>query len=153
MDNPLELYIHRENEDAVIPEVAYNGTSAAFDITATETVTIEAKSSAIIPNGLNIVILEDKPFYMTINLRSSLGFKQQLIPHHGIIDAGYTGPLSVLIHNLSDKDVVINKGDRYAQILLHRKISYKFIEVNDEEFNKIKESQQRGNNGFGSSGK
>lgn len=150
----LNIYVHKCVENAVIPEISYGGTSAAFDLTCTETTTIPARGSAVVPNGLNLVIDEgDKNYYMTLHLRSSMGFKKKLVPHCGIIDAGYTGDIAVLIHNLSDVDVTINEGERYAQVLVHKKPEFKLIEVGTDKFNDIENNQKRAKGGFGSSGK
>lgn len=150
----IKIYVHKEAKNAVVPTIAYNGLSAAFDLTCTKTTTIPSKGSAVVPNGLNLIIPEDTPnYYMTIHLRSSMGFKKKLVPHQGIIDAGYTGNIAVLIHNLSDEDVTIAEGDRYAQILVHEKPAFELVELNDELYESLKSNQERGDGGFGSSGK
>lgn len=151
--NKLKIYAHKMTEDAVIPEIQYNGTSAAFDLTCTETVEIPAKGCAVVKNGLNLLIDESEQYYMTIHLRSSIGFKKLCAPHQGIVDAGYTGEISVLVHNLGTQPVKIEKGDRYAQILVHKKPEFEIVEVDDIKFEELKSKQQRADGGFGSSGK
>ncbi len=47
----IAIYAHKADPRAVVPEVAYGGTSACFDITCIETTTIPAKGSAVVPNG------------------------------------------------------------------------------------------------------
>jgi len=84
--NPVNIYIHKNNPDAIIPQVAYGNTSACFDITCVETTIIHARSSAVVPNGLNISIDQSEPYWMQIQLRSSKGFKYELIPHYGTVD-------------------------------------------------------------------
>ena len=118
-----------------------------------ETTVIPARGSAIVPNGLNLVIDEQDPYWMQIQLRSSKGFKYELVPHSGVVDAGYCGDLGVKIYNLGDKDVIIEKGERYAQITVHRKPEYQLEEIDDIQFEALKAKQNRGTNGFGSSGK
>lgn len=149
----LEIYIHKEDPIATVPEIAYEGTSACFDITCTETTIIPGRGRAAVPNGLNLTIDKSHPFYMMIHLRSSKGFKLPLICHPGIIDAGYTGPLSVMIYNQSDTDVTIEKGERYAQISVHEKVPFRFELLSTPDFEKLKALQLRGDKGFGSSGK
>ena len=105
----VKIYAHKTHPDAVIPQVAYNSTSACFDLTCVEDTRIFAHSSAIVPNGLNLVIDQNSPYSMTISLRSSMRFKKELIPHYGKVDAGYTGNLSVKIYNVGDEDVWIKK--------------------------------------------
>ena len=151
--NMVKIYAYKEHPDAVIPEVAYGSTSACFDITCTETTTIPAQSSAVVPNGLRLVIPDSQKYWMQIQLRSSKGFKFSLIPHYGTVDAGYTGPLGVKVYNVGTEDVVIEKGERYAQIAVIPKPDYKIIEVSEEQFEYIKINQGRGDSGFGSTGK
>ncbi len=149
----VTIYAHKTHPDAVIPQIAYGNTSACFDITCVETTTIPAHSSAVVPNGLNLSIDQKDPFWMQIQLRSSKGFKYELIPHYGTVDAGYTGDLGIKVYNVGDKDVVIEKGERYAQVAVLSKPDYQVVELNDEEFNEFKQTQFRGDKGFGSSGK
>lgn len=147
----MNIYIHKVNPNATIPTCAYNGTSAAFDITCTEDTVIPAGKAAVVPNGLNVTIDHREPYYMIVYLRSSMGFKKDLICHPGVIDAGYTGDLGVKIYNLGDTDVMIKAGERYAQFVVHRKANVDFIEMDDEEFEGFSAEQVRGANGFGSS--
>ena len=147
------IYAHKKIPDAVIPEVAYGSTSACFDLTCTETTVIKAKSSAVVPNGLSLTISDSDSFWMQIQLRSSKGFKYNLIPHYGTVDAGYTGNLGVKIYNVGDTDVTIEKGERYAQVAVIEKPQYKIVELNDDQFQQLESQQSRGNKGHGSSGK
>ena len=149
----VTIYAHKTHPDAVIPQVAYNNTSACFDITCVETTVIPAKSSAVVPNGLNLTIDQHESFWMQIQLRSSKGFKHALIPHYGTVDAGYTGDLGVKVYNVGDVDVTIEKGERYAQIAVVEKPQYSIVEIEDNNWETFKKSQQRGDGGFGSSGK
>ena len=149
----VTIYAHKTDPKAVIPKVQYGDTSACFDITCTKTTIIPAKSTAVVPNGLNLTIHESERYWMQIQLRSSKGFKYDLIPHYGTVDAGYTGNLGVKIYNVGDTDVTIEEGERYAQIAVIKKPKYEIIELNDDEFEELKLSQMRGDKGFGSSGK
>lgn len=148
----LKIYAYKTQPDAVIPQIAYDKTSACFDITCTETTVIPAKGTAVVPNGLRLTIDDKDNYWMQIQLRSSKGFKYDLIPHYGTVDPGYTGDLGVKIYNLGNKDVVIEKGERYAQIAVIEIPKYEIVELNEEDFLKLKESQGRGDGGFGSSG-
>jgi dUTP pyrophosphatase len=149
----VTIYAHKTDPKAVIPKVQYGDTSACFDITCTKTTVIPAKGTAVVPNGLNLTIHESERYWMQIQLRSSKGFKYDLIPHYGKVDAGYTGNLGVKIYNVGDTDVTIEEGERYAQIAVIKKPKYEIIELNDDEFEELKLSQMRGDKGFGSSGK
>lgn len=148
----MQIYVHKTSPKAVTPTCAYNGTSAAFDITCTETTVIPAHGSAVVPNGLNLTIDHRQLYYMIVHLRSSTGFKKDLICHPGVIDAGYTGDLGIKIYNLGDEDVVIKEGDRYAQLTVHHKLTVEFTEMDDQLWQEFKSEQTRGDSGFGSSG-
>jgi dUTP pyrophosphatase len=149
----VQIFAYKEHPDAVIPTVAYGSTSACFDITCTETTLIPPGESAVVPNGLRLVINDSEKYWMQIQLRSSKGFKYSLIPHYGTVDAGYTGPLGVKVYNVGKQYVSIEKGERYAQIAVIPKPDYEIVEVNEEQFESIKANQGRGDSGFGSSGK
>lgn len=149
----VKIFAYKEHPDAVIPTVAYGSTSACFDITCTETTTIPAGESKVVPNGLRLIINDSEKYWMQIQLRSSKGFKYDLIPHYGTVDAGYTGPLGVKVYNVGKEDIVIEKGERYAQIAVIPKPDYEIVEISEEMFESIKENQGRGDSGFGSSGK
>jgi dUTP pyrophosphatase len=147
------IYAHKKHPDAVIPQVAYENSSACFDITCIEDTIIPARGKAVVPNGLNLTIDQSESYWMQIQLRSSKGFKEDLIPHYGTVDAGYTGDLGIKVYNLSDNDIIIKKGERYAQVAVIEKPKYKIIELQTEDFEKLKEGQLRGDKGFGSSDK
>lgn len=143
----------KDHPDAKEPRCAYNGTSAAFDIAAVETVEILPGNDAVVPVGVRFSIPEDQPYYMQIHLRSSLGFKKSLLLHPGIVDGGYTGDFGVKVMNHTKYPVTINKGEYFAQVVVHKKPQIFFEELNPSQWAKYEESQQRGSGGFGSSGK
>lgn len=143
----------KDHPDAKEPRCAYNGTSAAFDIAAVETVGILPGNDAVVPVGVRLSISEDQPYYMTVHMRSSFGFKKSLLNHIGIIDSSYTGDLGIKVMNHTKYPVTINKGEYFAQVLVHKKPQIFFEELNPSQWAKYEESQQRGSGGFGSSGK
>jgi dUTP pyrophosphatase len=149
----VTIYAHKTNPKAVIPQVAYGSTSACFDITCIETTVIPAGGSAVVPNGLNLTIDQHERYYMRIDLRSSMGFKKELLCHPGIVDPSYTGDLGVKIYNVGKEEVVIKGGERYAQISVVPIPISEIRELKDEEWESFKSKQIRGDKGFGSSGK
>lgn len=143
----------KDHPEAKEPRCAYNGTSAAFDLAAVETVTIHPNSEAVVPVGVRFSISEDQPYYMQIHLRSSFGFKKSLSNYIGTVDAGYTGDFGIKVMNYSNFPITINKGEYFAQVVVHKKPQIFFEELNPSQWAKYEESQQRGSGGFGSSGK
>lgn len=143
----------KDHPEAKEPRCAYNGTSAAFDLAAVETITIHPNSEAVVPVGVRFSISEDQPYYMQIHLRSSFGFKKSLSNYIGTVDAGYTGDFGIKVMNYSNFPITINKGEYFAQVVVHKKPQIFFEELNPSQWAKYEESQQRGSGGFGSSGK
>ena len=78
--------------------------------------------------------------------RSSIAVRG-LFTHAGVIDAGYIGEIKILFHNVNQTSVKIDKGDKIAQLVPKKVISFEI-----EEIDKLHQTQ-RGDNGFGSTGK
>jgi dUTP pyrophosphatase len=121
-------------------------TDAGYDIYAAEEAVLQPGRATIVRTG--IIIAAPPGFYYTIEGRSSL-WMQGIFPNRGIIDATYTGQVVVSMVNVTDKPFKVNLHDRIAQIILHRQYDANFVLV--DEFSKT--YNQRGEDGFGSSGK
>ena len=65
----------------------------------------------------------------------------------GTIDCGYTGSIRVTLFNTTHKDFVIHKGDKIAQLVI-QPCALPELELVDEL-----EETERGDNGFGSTGR
>ena len=86
-------------------------------------------------------------WWFRIEPRSGLGFKHNLQPHLGVIDNGYRGDLGVKLYNLGNKDYEVKPGDRIAQFVV-----YPLIQPVCSWADEV-ENTNRGDSGFGSSGK
>lgn len=84
--------------------------------------------------------------YMEIKQRSGLASKG-VFPVGGICDADYRGEVMVLLHNGSNQPYTVKDHDRIAQAICCHYNHLDFY-ISDE----LTETE-RGNNGFGSSGK
>ena len=118
--------------------------SAGYDFYSPIEICLKPGESAKIPTGIRCKI--DDGYVLQIYPRSSLGFKYQmcLLNTVGIIDSDYynadnEGHIIVGIINRGDKDLIINKGDRFVQ-----GIFYKYYLACEEENN----NERHG--GFGS---
>lgn len=149
----VTIKVLRTDESIPAPRVAYNGTSAAFDVAASETTVIPANGRATVPVSDKFSIDQYDPYYMQIHLRSSLGFKHGLRCHIGIVDAGYTGDFGVSVVNNTDTPYTINKGDYFAQVLVLHKPRFQLETLSQSEWDAYEAKQSRGEGGFGSSGK
>lgn len=101
----------------------------------------------LIPTGLFIAL--PKGTEAQIRPRSGLAYKEgvTVLNAPGTIDADYRGEVMVLLINLSDQIVSINNGDRIAQMVIAKYELVDFMEV------EVLTETQRGDGGFGSTGK
>ena len=135
------------DEGAKLPTYAHE-TDACADVYASKDITIPAHScSTKVSTGLRIALPEG--WVAKIAPRSSIGAKTglRLSNSIGIIDADYRGEIGVLYDNISDSDYEIKAGDRIAQIWVERVERFKPVTVD------ILPATERGEGGFGSSGK
>lgn len=142
----IELPIKLE-ENGHVPTYAHD-TDAAADLYAAETVVVPAHSLGnIIPTGIKIALPENWTAYIVP--RSSMGVKTPLRLSNsvGVIDSDYRGPVGVIYDNISDSDYTINAGDRIAQLIVMPTYRFKAQVVD------ILPATERGEGGFGSSGK
>ena len=121
-------------------------TDAGYDLYSIEDIVIYPRVMIDVRTG--ICISCPAGWYMTIEGRSGMS-RMGIIPFRGIIDATYCGELCVALTNISESSYQINKGDRIAQLILHQVHDFQMIKVT--EFSP--EYNQRGQEGFGSSGR
>jgi dUTP pyrophosphatase len=122
-----------------------NENDAGWDLYATVETIIPPKQRKTVNTGIAIHMPEH--FAGLIWPRSGLSVKQGIDVLAGVVDSGYRGEIMVCLYNTSDEDVVIHIGDRIAQIIF-QEVPRVIMEVHESLG-----SSQRGDNGFGSSGK
>lgn len=88
-------------------------------------------------------------YYFKVVPRSGLALWEgiSIVNSPGTIDAGYRNEWMAIVVNLSNRDVVLKKGERICQIILAKGYDYEFVETE-----KLPDSD-RGLGGFGSTGK
>lgn len=131
------------DEGAYLPKRAYP-TDAGLDIRSRETKVVSAHGSAVFNTGVHIEL----PPNTTGFLKSKSGLNTNHgITSEGVIDVGYTGSIRVKLYNNSDKDYTVSEGDKITQLVVLP------IELPEIELVEELEEQERGNNGFGSTGR
>lgn len=110
-------------------------------------VVINPQETVMIPLGFATEIPEG--YCALIYARSGAAVKRGIAPANkvGVIDSDYRGEWMVALHNHSKKSVVIEDGERIAQVMVVPvpKVVFEVVsELNDTE---------RGSGGFGSTGK
>lgn len=135
------------DKGAYMPTYAHEDDAAA-DLYALEDMVLPAHSiSNMIKTGVHIGLPEG--WMAMIFPRSSIGAKTglRLSNSAGIIDQSYLGGLGVIYDNISDSDYTIHAGDRIAQLLVMPSYRFKAEQVDSLG------TTERGENGFGSTGK
>lgn len=142
----MELKIKRLNENAKLPTLGTAG-AACFDLYATEDVFIGSGDTKAVPTGLAFEV--PAGHCMTIYSRSSSFSKLGLTIVPLIVDSDYRG--EVLVFARYEERYpgfrLIKKGQRIAQFKIERLVPTEIVEV--DELNQT----ERGNGGFGSTGK
>ena len=144
----VKILIKKTNKEVITPKYKTDG-SSGVDLSAflEKKVVIKPNSSELIPTGLQVAIPED--LEIQIRPRSGLAAKESIgvLNSPGTIDSDYRGELKIILFNHSNKDFIINNGDRIAQMVLVPILKMEFEEVDSLP------DTVRGQGGFGSTGK
>jgi dUTP pyrophosphatase len=149
----MELKVKKFSPNAILPEYKSAGAAGA-DLCASETVVAKYGQATLVKLGVGFDIPENH--MLMLALRSSTPSKKGLfIPNGvGIIDSDYKGELMLVVAPLGNYDVVIEQGERIAQVIMVPCKNYHNADVvinNIIEVESLEESE-RGEGGFGSTG-
>ena len=140
------LKIKLINEEAVLPFQANKG-DAGFDLFSSEQKIIKSGEAELISTGIIIELPEGTE--AQIRPRSGLALKHSVtvLNSPGTIDEGYRGEIKVILINHGKADFMVEKHMRIAQMVVAPVAKVTMLRV-DELTN-----SERGEGGFGSSGK
>jgi len=164
-NNIISIPLKKLNKDTIIPNPSKLGDAGAdariigfkkimHDNDKKELIDIESDTYTLkplervgCPLGFSTAIPEG--YYFKVVPRSGLALWDGLsiVNSPGTIDTGYRNEWMAIVVNLSNKEVILKKGERICQIILSKMYNYKFVETNE-----LPESE-RGKGGFGSTGK
>lgn len=142
----MNIRIRRLQPHVSLPDYQTAG-SAAFDLAASEPMSVAPGEICLVPTGL---VIEVPPgMFLGVFARSSTPLKRGLVVANGvgIVDSDYCGPndeVKIAVLNVTSSPVSITRGDRIAQgvILPAPRVSW-------EEVGELK-AGSRG--GFGATG-
>lgn len=129
---------------AIMPTRAHE-TDAGLDLYSKGTKVITSWSSQVFDTGVHIAF--DPGTYGKIESKSGLNVNHSVVSCGGVIDEGYTGTITVKLYNLGTEPYTVHKGDKIAQLVIMPYLTPK-MELVDEL-----DETDRGDNGFGSTGK
>lgn len=141
----LEEYVDPELALARMPMRAHSD-DAGFDLYVSTDVTVPPHGFKDIPSGVHMEI--PNGYWGMLTGRSSTIRKRGLLVVQGIIDTGYRGELFSAVWNLTDKPVLVQKGERIAQFIVLPNATANTVLVRGDALG----ASERGWAGFGSSG-
>jgi len=141
----IKIKAIRLREDAILPAKAHED-DAGYDLFANQDAILRPGQSALLPTGIAI---ELPPMTEAqIRPRSGLALRERVsvLNAPGTIDAGYRGEIGVILINHGDKDFVVAKGMKIAQMVICQLPETTLVEVTSLS------DTSRGGGGFGSTG-
>ena len=141
------VYIEKMSNEIITPVYASFG-DAGMDIRASADIVIKPHETKLVSTGIKIAI--PVGYEIQIRPRSGMSLKTNLriANSPGTIDSGYRDELKIIVTNISiNEDLIINKNDRIAQIVLCKYEKIYFKEIKD-----IKTIEGNRGGGFGHSG-
>jgi dUTP pyrophosphatase len=139
------------DESFNLPSYETSGAAGA-DVRASlgngEKLLIKPGERVLVPTGLSMEIPHG--YEVQVRPRSGLSFKTGLMVLNspGTIDSDYRGEVKIILGNLSDKEEIINHGDRVAQLVLAPVVQARYVATTED----LTETK-RGAGGFGSTGR
>lgn len=140
----MRLKVKKLDTEAKIPLRA-RADDAGLDLYSNEDVVLKSQERRAIKTGIALEI--PSGCVGLIWDRSSVPLHFGLKTAGGVVDAGYRGEIQVIMMNLSQESVPIEKGQKIAQLLIQK---VELLEVEEAE---VLEESERGSQGFGSTGK
>lgn len=131
------------DEGAKMPTRAHD-TDAGLDIYSREDQIVPAKESAIFDTGVHIELPPNTTGFL--KSKSGLNVKHGIVSE-GVIDVGFTGSIVVKLYNHSGFDYGVKAGDKISQLVI--------LPILTPTLNLVDslDKTDRGDNGFGSSGR
>ena len=131
------------DDGAYMPSRAH-GTDAGFDLRTPKAVTVPAYGSVSVDTGVHVALPSGCAGLLVS--KSGLNVRHD-ITSTGLIDEGYTGSVVVKLYNNGGGDYRLDVGDKITQLVVIPVVCEPLEQVS--AFN----ATERGDNGFGSTGR
>ena len=140
----MKVRIKRVDKSLPLPDYQSIG-AVAFDLYSRIDTTIKPKTLERLPT--NVIIAIPDGYMLEIKDRSSTLKKKGLLVSTGYIDNDFCGEedeILLQVYNITDQDVLVEKGERIGQGV--------FIKVDKSEWEEVDEMNSQSRGGFGSTG-
>lgn len=144
----MNIQVKKVNENAILPSRA-TVSSAGADLYAclVEDVVIKPSERLLIPTGIAMAIPEGYGGFIFPRSGTASKYGISLSNCVGVVDSDYRGEVKIAIINHSGESYTVKNGDRIAQMVIMA------VDLcNYTEYDSLDETQ-RGEGGFGSTGK
>ncbi len=90
---------------------------AGYDLRCSKKVVLKPKQYELVATmetvelGVNVVAF--------LHIRSSLA-REGIVGSFAVVDPGFRGQLTLNLHNVSSKEIILNEGERIVQIVFHK---------------------------------
>lgn len=131
------------DQGAYMPEYAHS-TDAGADLRSPVSFSIMAGDSVTVDTGVHVEITDG--YVGMLKSKSGLNVKHGIVSE-GVVDEGYTGSIRVKLYNHGVETYTVHKGDKITQIVI--------MPVHHATFEQVDslDETERGNGGFGSTGR
>lgn len=146
--NPALLHVKQLDPDLAAPERAHP-TDGAIDLRSAESFTLDPGQRHLAGTGIAVEVPAGWAGWVVP--RSGLAARAGLsvVNAPGLVDAGYTGEVKVVLINLGQAPIEVTRGDRIAQLALSPVLCAPVLVVDTLPSEAI---SGRGAAGFGSTG-
>lgn len=144
----IELPLQKLHLDAIVPSYPYI-LDSGFDLYSIEEIELLPFGRALVPTGLAFEVPDGAE--LQIRSKSGLAINQGLMVLNspGTVDCGYLGEIKVIVMNMNNHSVTIEKGTKVGQGVLCPVYNGKRVKLIEKQSLGISD---RGNKGFGSTG-
>ena len=127
------------------PIAKAHSTDSGFDLKSVEELSLEPGEIKLISTGIRLAL--PKGYEAQVRPKSGLSSKGFMV-YLGTVDNEYRGEVKVIAQNNSIKKIDIKDGQKIAQIVFNKLDNIELLELSN-----IQEDTERGEGGFGSTGK
>lgn len=142
----MKIKVKKIDENVQLPEYQHYGEDAGLDLIANANYYLNPGEYKLIKTGIKLAIPAGYAGF--VYPRSGLALKHGItvLNADGVIDPGYRGELGVILINHGHEKFKIARGDRVAQLIIHKTYEIEWEVVNDLDVS------DRGEGGFGHTG-
>lgn len=132
------------DDDGFVPVRAHD-TDAGLDLRSPVDAIVPAHGSVCIDTGIHMALPTGT--FGKLESKSGLHVKHDIVCLGGVIDSSYRGSIVVKLYNMGNSSYEIKRGDKIVQLIIQPCMLPDLLLVNELD------ETERGENGFGSSGR